>query len=84
MMNEKAEEIGMYNTNFTNASGINDPDNVSTVRDIAIMSKYLINTFPNYYDLFKEKHLHGIEPGVNQSNKGIEILYCIKTLVLMG
>ena len=55
MMNEKAEEIGMYNTNFTNASGINDPDNVSTVRDIAIMSKYLINTFPNYYDLFKEK-----------------------------
>ncbi len=55
MMNEKAAEIGMTSTNFTNSSGINDPDNVSTVRDIAIMSKYLIKNYPNYYELFKEK-----------------------------
>ena len=40
MMNEKADEIGMTSSNFTNSSGINDPDNISTVRDIAIMSKY--------------------------------------------
>ena len=33
MMNEKAGEIGMTSTNFTNSSGINDPDNISTVRD---------------------------------------------------
>ena len=44
MMNEKALEIGLINTNFTNSSGLNDPDNYSTVRDIAIMSKYLIKT----------------------------------------
>ncbi len=55
MMNEKASEIGMTSTNFTNSSGINDPDNISTVRDIALMSKYLIKNFPNYYELFKEK-----------------------------
>ena len=55
MMNEKALEIGMTNTNFTNSSGINDPDNLSTVRDIAVMSKYLISNYPNYYELFKEK-----------------------------
>ena len=55
MMNEKAAEIGMSATNFTNSSGINDPDNVSTVRDIATMSKYLINNYPKYYELFKEK-----------------------------
>ena len=55
MMNEKALEIGMTSTNFTNSSGINDPDNVSTVRDISIMSKYLIQNYPEYYDLFKEK-----------------------------
>ena len=54
MMNEKAEEIGLINTNFTNSSGINDPDNYSTVRDIAIMSKYLIKNYPNYYEYFKE------------------------------
>ncbi len=55
MMNEKAAEIGMTATNFTNSSGINDPDNISTVRDIAIMSKYLIMNYPKYYEIFKEK-----------------------------
>ena len=55
MMNEKAIEIGMTSSNFTNSSGINDPDNISTVRDIAIMSKYLIENYPIYYELFKEK-----------------------------
>tara|TARA_B100001093_G_C26593006_1_gene912404 strand:- start:89 stop:946 length:858 start_codon:yes stop_codon:yes gene_type:complete len=55
MMNEKAEEIGMTFTNFTNSSGINDPDNISSVRDIAIMSKHLIKNYPVYYELFAEK-----------------------------
>ena len=55
MMTSKAKEIGMDNTNFTNSSGINDPDNNSTVRDIMIMSKYLIETHPEYYKWFKEK-----------------------------
>ena len=55
MMNEKADEIGMTSTNFSNASGINDPDNISTVRDIAMMSKYLIKNYPVFYEMFKEK-----------------------------
>ena len=55
MMNEKAGEIGMTSSNFTNASGINDPDNVSTVKDIALMSKYLIKNYPIFYEIFKEK-----------------------------
>tara|TARA_B100000214_G_scaffold118011_2_gene83301 strand:+ start:595 stop:1743 length:1149 start_codon:yes stop_codon:yes gene_type:complete len=55
MMTSKAQEIGMYNTNFSNASGINDPDNYSTARDILIMSDYLIRNFPNYYEYFAEK-----------------------------
>ena len=55
MMNEKADEIGMTSTNFSNSSGINDPDNYSTVRDIAIMSKYLIENYPNFYPLYAEK-----------------------------
>ena len=55
MMNEKAGEIGMTSTNFTNSSGINEPDNISTARDIALMSKYLIKNYPNYYELFAEK-----------------------------
>jgi D-alanyl-D-alanine carboxypeptidase (penicillin-binding protein 5/6) len=55
MMNEKAGEIGMSSTNFANASGINDPDNISTARDIALMSKYLIKNYPDFYKLFAEK-----------------------------
>ena len=55
MMNEKAGEIGMTSTNFTNSSGINDPDNISTVKDIALMSKHLIENYPIYYELFAVK-----------------------------
>jgi len=56
MMNEKASEIGMTSTNFSNSSGINDPDNYSTVKDIALMSKYLINNYPEFYPLYREKN----------------------------
>ena len=55
LMNEKAEEIGMYNTNFNNSSGINDSQNYSTVRDILKMSRYMIKNYPEYYTYFKEK-----------------------------
>ena len=54
VMTEKAKEIGMENTNFSNSSGINAPDNLSTVRDILIMSNYLIKNYPNYYEYYKE------------------------------
>ena len=54
LMNEKAEELGMESTNFNNSSGINDPDNYSTVRDILVMSHYMIKNYPEYYSYFKE------------------------------
>ena len=55
LMNDKAEELEMFNTNFSNSSGINDADNYSTVRDILKMSRYLILNYPEYYTYFKEK-----------------------------
>ena len=55
LMTEKALELGMENTNFSNSSGINDPNNYSTVRDILIMSNYLIKNYPEYYHYYKEK-----------------------------
>ena len=54
LMNEKAEEIGMKNTHFTNSSGLSDPDNYSTVRDILKMSRYLIQNYPEYYSYYKD------------------------------
>ncbi len=72
MMNEKAAEIGMLDTNFANSSGINDPDNYSTVRDIALMSKYLIKEHSDYYEMYKEKEFTwdktGGEP-ISQMNR---------------
>ena len=55
LMTTKAKEIGMENTNFANSSGINNPDNYSTVRDILKMSKYLIDNHPKFYEMFAEK-----------------------------
>ena len=56
LMTSKAKEIGMENTNFSNSSGINDPENYSTVRDILKMSKYLIDNHPQFYKMFSEKN----------------------------
>ena len=55
MMTAKAKEIGMENTNFANSSGINNTENVSTVRDIMLMSNYLIKEFPEEYKYFSQK-----------------------------
>jgi D-alanyl-D-alanine carboxypeptidase (penicillin-binding protein 5/6) len=55
LMTGKAREIGMENTNFANSSGINNPENYSTVRDILLMSNYLIKNHPNFYKMFSEK-----------------------------
>jgi len=55
LMTSKAKEIGMDNTNFSNSSGINHPDNYSTVRDILKMSRYLIKEHPEFYKWFSIK-----------------------------
>ncbi len=55
MMTSKAKEIGMMNTNFSNSSGITSAYNYSTVRDVLIMSNYLIKNYPDYYKYFEEK-----------------------------
>tara|TARA_B100001250_G_C19803154_1_gene792035 strand:+ start:703 stop:1860 length:1158 start_codon:yes stop_codon:yes gene_type:complete len=55
MMTSKAKEIGMENTNFSNSSGMTSAYNYSTVRDVLIMSNYLIKNYPKYYKYFEEK-----------------------------
>ncbi len=55
MMTSKAKEIGMNNTNFSNSSGMTSAYNYSTVRDVLIMSDYLIRNYPEYYKYFEEK-----------------------------
>ncbi len=76
LMNEKALEIGMTNTQFANSSGINNPDNNSTVRDIALMSKYLIKNYPDYYHYFAEQEFTWDRTGgnpISQTNRNLLI-----------
>jgi len=70
LMTAKAKEIGMIDTNFANSSGINDPDNYSTVRDILKMSRYLINKHPEFYKMFAVKKFTWDRTGGNPITQG--------------
>ena len=70
LMTAKAKEIGMENTNFANSSGINNPNNYSTVRDILKMSKYLIEKHPKFYEIFSEKEFTWIRTGGDPITQG--------------
>jgi D-alanyl-D-alanine carboxypeptidase len=52
MMTLRARALGMSRTTFQNASGLPDPDQWTTARDLAILSRHLINDFPVYYQYF--------------------------------
>ena len=70
LMTAKAIEIGMKNTNFANSSGINNTENNSTVRDIMIMSKYLIKNYPAEYEIFSEKEFTWDRTGGDPISQG--------------
>ncbi|GGY02012.1 peptidase S11 [Litchfieldella qijiaojingensis] len=52
LMTDKAREMGMNATRFRNASGLPDDGQVSTARDMAMLSMRLMNDFPQYYHHF--------------------------------
>tara|TARA_B100000787_G_scaffold114534_1_gene85361 strand:- start:1532 stop:2683 length:1152 start_codon:yes stop_codon:yes gene_type:complete len=70
IMTAKAKEIGMENTNFANSSGINNTENVSTVRDIMLMSNFLIKEFPDEYKYFSEKEFTWDRTGGDPISQG--------------
>jgi D-alanyl-D-alanine carboxypeptidase len=52
MMNARAKSIGMTHTRFVNASGLNASGQVSSARDMAILARYIITIYPQYYRYF--------------------------------
>tara|TARA_B110000444_G_C18702888_1_gene529837 strand:- start:18 stop:1007 length:990 start_codon:yes stop_codon:yes gene_type:complete len=70
LMTAKAKELGMEDTNFSNSSGINDPDNYSTVRDILKMSHYLIKEHPKFYEWFSIKEFTWARTGGDPITQG--------------
>jgi D-alanyl-D-alanine carboxypeptidase (penicillin-binding protein 5/6) len=54
MMNQLAAEIGMTGSHFVNATGLPDPNQYSTARDLATLARFIIAQFPEYYPMFSE------------------------------
>jgi D-alanyl-D-alanine carboxypeptidase (penicillin-binding protein 5/6) len=55
LMNHYAVQMGMTNSNFTNATGLPHEDHYTTARDVALLSVALIADFPDYYHWYSEK-----------------------------
>ncbi len=82
-MTQKAQALGMRHTTFKNASGLPNPLQITTARDMATLSRSLYRDFPNYYTYFKQRqfvhqgiahrnhnHLLGKVPGVDGIKTG--------------
>jgi D-alanyl-D-alanine carboxypeptidase (penicillin-binding protein 5/6) len=55
MLNARAREIGLTQSNFTNATGLPDPNLKVTARELAKLAQHIIKTYPEYYSLFGER-----------------------------
>jgi serine-type D-Ala-D-Ala carboxypeptidase (penicillin-binding protein 5/6) len=56
MMNDEAKALGLANSHFTNSTGLPDPDQQMSVRDIATLAAHMIKTYPEYYSYFGQKN----------------------------
>lgn len=65
--NEKAKELGLNNSHFANVSGLPDPNEYVTARDLALLARRLIVDFPEYYHYDAEKDF--TYNGIRQGNR---------------
>src|SRR5690554_7209715 len=56
MMNQHATRLGLHNTNFQNATGLPGDNHYSSARDMALLSRYIINDYPEHYAIYAEKY----------------------------
>jgi len=54
-MTKRAREIGLPRSTFANSNGLPDPGNKMTVRELAILARHIMQTYPDFYKLFGEK-----------------------------
>jgi D-alanyl-D-alanine carboxypeptidase (penicillin-binding protein 5/6) len=55
IMNQKTKELGMINSHFTDPAGLPNPDQYTTAKDMVILARALVKSFPQYYPWYKEK-----------------------------
>ena len=67
LMNHTAQQLGLKNTHFVNATGLTDPGHYTTARDIALLSSAIIRDFPEEYKRYKQKQF--TYNGIKQYNR---------------
>ncbi|OZI28125.1 peptidase [Bordetella genomosp. 1] len=55
LMNEQAQRLGMKDTHFMNATGLPDPQHITTARDLATLAAHLVSDHPEYYHYYKQR-----------------------------
>jgi D-alanyl-D-alanine carboxypeptidase (penicillin-binding protein 5/6) len=55
MMNDRARELGLTKSTFTNAEGLPDPKMRVTPRELAMIARHIVNAYPEYYKWFAER-----------------------------
>lgn len=53
-LTRRAAELGLKHSRFENANGLFDPDEKVTARDLAVLARHIIKTYPEYYGIFSE------------------------------
>ena len=57
LMNKKAKDLGLYNTHFVNADGVDNEENYSSALDVVKIFSYFINTRPEILEILKTKNM---------------------------
>lgn len=73
-MTRRARQIGMKNTNFRNASGLPEPDHMTTARDLSVLARHLINDYPEYFPIYSQREF--TFNGIKQGNRN-PLLYSV-------
>ena len=67
LMNERAAEIGMRDSTFRNVTGLTDPEQLVTLRDMVALARHLFDTYPDFYRLYSEREFTW--NGIRQPNR---------------
>jgi len=81
-MTRKARALGMTRTNFANASGLPDPDQITTAHDLTILGRAIQERFPRYYPYFSTPVFYYGRQAIRNHNRligGVEGVDGIKT-----
>jgi D-alanyl-D-alanine carboxypeptidase (penicillin-binding protein 5/6) len=66
-MTEKGRELGLTGSTFQNATGLDAPEHLMTVRDLAVLARRIIRDFPDYYRYYSEREYE--YAGIKQPNR---------------